>query len=81
MTILCCCVKDAYVLSIDRKGFDVLGKVPSPPMKDGFGEYQWKEFRFTFREEAHSVEAFCSQLVEMEEEALKNVSSYSGLAS
>lgn len=73
--------KDAYMLSIDRKGFDVLGKVPSPPMKDGFGEYQWKEFRFTFREEARSVEAFCSQLVEMEEEALKNVSSYSGLGS
>lgn len=79
--IVCCCVKDAYVLSIDRKGFDVMAKVPTPKMKDGFGEYQWKEFRFTFREEACGVEAFCSHLVEMEEEALKSVSSYSGLKS
>ena len=71
------------MLSIDRKGFDVLGKVvPIPTMKDdGFGEYQWKEFRFTFKEEARCVEAFCTQLVQMEEEALKNVSSYSGLGS
>lgn len=69
------------MLSIDRKGFVVLGKVPSPIEKDGSGGWQWKEFRFTFKEEAHSVEGFCIQLVDMEEEALKNVSSYSGLGS
>ena len=68
------------MLSIDCKGFDVLGKVPSPMIKDGITEYQWKEFRFTFKEEASDVEAFCRQLVEMEEEAVKKVSGYSGLA-
>ncbi|OVA06248.1 hypothetical protein BVC80_8869g15 [Macleaya cordata] len=72
--------RDAYMLSVDRKGFDVLGKVPSlTTNKDGLGEYQWREFRFSFKEEARDVETFCRLLVEMEEEALKNVSSYSGL--
>lgn len=72
-------MKDAYVTSIDRMGFDVLGKVPSPVLKAGMVNYQWKEFRFMFKEEANNVEAFCCQLVEMEEEAIKKVSSYSGL--
>lgn len=72
--------RDAFMLSVDRKGFDVLGKVPGVTTKDGFGQYQWKEFRFTFKEEARDIEAFCHQLVEMEEDAMKNVSSYSGLA-
>ncbi|KAK9282723.1 hypothetical protein L1049_010943 [Liquidambar formosana] len=71
--------KDAYMLSVDRKGFDVLGKVPSLATKDGFREYQWKEFRFSFKEEARDIEAFCCQLIAMEEEVLKNVSGYSGL--
>ncbi|GMH10701.1 hypothetical protein Nepgr_012542 [Nepenthes gracilis] len=66
--------KDAYILWVDRKGFDVLGKVASSG-----GEFHWKEIRFTFKEEACDVESFCHQLVEMEEEALKNVKSYSGL--
>ncbi|KAK3232180.1 hypothetical protein Dsin_004061 [Dipteronia sinensis] len=72
--------RDAMMLSVDRKGFDVLGKVPSPVMKEGIGEFQWKEFRFTFKEQATDVESFCRQLVEMEEEVVKKVSSYSGLA-
>ncbi|KAL5733249.1 hypothetical protein ACOSQ2_032941 [Xanthoceras sorbifolium] len=72
--------RDAMMLSIDSKGFDVLGKVPSPVMRDGVEEFQWKEFRFTFKEEATDVESFCRQLVEMEEEVVKKVSSYSGLA-
>ncbi|KAH7840140.1 hypothetical protein Vadar_013173 [Vaccinium darrowii] len=71
--------KDAFMLSVDRKGFDVLGKVLGPVKNDGSREYQWKEFRFTFKEEARDVEMVCRQLVEMEEEALKNVSSFSGL--
>nr|POE57373.1 hypothetical protein CFP56_47999 [Quercus suber] len=71
--------RDAYMLSIDRKGFDVLGKVPSPLLKDGSSQYQWKEFRFTLKEEASDVENFCHQLVEMEEEAVKKISGYSGL--
>ncbi|KAK3034389.1 hypothetical protein RJ639_033660 [Escallonia herrerae] len=54
--------KDAYVLSIDRKGFDVLGKVLGPVMNDGSRQYQWKEFRFTFKEEAQDIEKFCQQL-------------------
>lgn len=71
--------RDAYMLSIDRKGFDVLGKVPSPVLKDGSSQYLWKEFRFTLKKEASDVENFCHQLVEMEEEAVKKISSYSGL--
>lgn len=67
------------MVSIDRKGFDVLGMVPSPALKEGFGQYQWKEFRLKLKEEACDVEKFCRQLVEMEEEAVKNVSSFSGL--
>lgn len=67
------------MVSIDRKGFDVLGKVPGPVLKDGFGQYQWKEFRFSLKEEARDVEKFCRRLVEMEEEAVKNVSTFSGL--
>ncbi|XP_061997764.1 uncharacterized protein LOC133715325 [Rosa rugosa] len=72
--------KDAYMLSVDRKGFDILSKVAGPLLKDGIGQYQWKEFRFTLKEEARDVESFCSQLVEMEEDAVKEVSSHSGLA-
>ncbi|XP_058099176.1 uncharacterized protein LOC131243681 isoform X4 [Magnolia sinica] len=71
--------RDAFMVSVDRKGFDVLGKVSGQINKDGFSQYEWKEFRFTLKEEARDIEAFCRQLVEMEEEALKNVSSYSGL--
>ncbi|XP_062092688.1 uncharacterized protein LOC133798429 isoform X2 [Humulus lupulus] len=70
--------KDAYMLSIDRKGFNVLGKVSGPASKDGPG-YQWKEYRFSLKEEARDVETFCRQLVEMEEEAVKQISSCSGL--
>ncbi|XP_050210888.1 uncharacterized protein LOC126661137 [Mercurialis annua] len=69
--------RDACLLSVDSKGFDVLGKVPSSVTTD---EYQWKEFRFTLKEEARDVETFCRQLVEMEEEAVKKVTSNSGLA-
>ncbi|OMO58949.1 FMN-binding split barrel [Corchorus capsularis] len=71
--------RDAFMLSIDRKGFDVLGKVRGNATIDEVGEYQWKQFRFTFKEEARDVESFCRQLVQMEEEAVKRVSSYSGL--
>ncbi|CAA0811636.1 Unknown protein [Striga hermonthica] len=62
--------KDAFLLSIDRKGFDVLVK-----MKNG----GWKELRFTFKEDARDVHMFCQKLLEMEEEALKNISNFSGL--
>jgi hypothetical protein len=48
-------------------------------LKDGCSQFQWKEFRFTLKEEASDVETFCRQLVEMEEEAVKKVSGYSGL--
>ncbi|KAF3433728.1 hypothetical protein FNV43_RR24831 [Rhamnella rubrinervis] len=79
LTLLKANVKDAYMVSMDRKGFNVLGMIPSPALKDGLGQYQWKEFRLKLKEEARDVEKFCSQLVEMEEEAVKNVSSFSGL--
>ncbi|XP_058753687.1 uncharacterized protein LOC131626868 [Vicia villosa] len=71
--------KDAYVTSVDRKGFDVLAKVTGPVLKDGVGQYQWKEFRFMFEQEANDVEMFCNQLVEMEEEVINKVSVSSGL--
>lgn len=67
-------VKDAYVMSVDRKGLDVLVKVAG-----NGGEYQWKEFRLRFEEEARDVELFCHQLVKMEEKALQVVKSSSGL--
>lgn len=72
--------KDAFMLAVDRKGFDVLGKVPGPATKDGMPGFLWKEFRFTFKEEAHDVESFCSQLVQMEDEVVRKVSGFSGLA-
>ncbi|KAK4367301.1 hypothetical protein RND71_015181 [Anisodus tanguticus] len=71
--------KDAYLLSIDRKGLDVLGKVLGPIRSDGSREYEWRELRVAFREEAHTVETFCHQLVDMEEEALKSISNFSGI--
>lgn len=72
-------MQDAFLLSVDRKGFDVLGKVLGPVSSDGSREYQWKEFRIAFKDEARDVEAFCRQLVQMEEEALKTISGFSGL--
>ncbi|XP_059297373.1 uncharacterized protein LOC132050239 isoform X3 [Lycium ferocissimum] len=71
--------KDAYLLSVDRKGLDVLGKVLGPIRSDGSREYEWRELRIAFREEAHTVETFCRQLVEMEQEALKSISNFSGI--
>ncbi|KAL6131432.1 PREDICTED: uncharacterized protein LOC101292842 [Fragaria vesca subsp. vesca] len=72
--------KDAYMLSVDHKGFEVLSKVAGPLSKGDIGQYQWKEFRFNLKEEARDVESFCRQLVEMEMDAVKEVSSHSGLA-
>ncbi|GKC49207.1 L-ectoine synthase, partial [Tanacetum coccineum] len=71
-------VKDALVLSIDRKGLSLLGKVLGPMMDDGSHEYQWKELRLLFSEEARDVETFCKRLVEMEKDTLKNISGFSG---
>lgn len=68
------------MLSVDRKGFEVLSKVAGPLSKEDIGQYQWKEFRFNLKEEARDVESFCRQLVEMEMDAVKEVSSHSGLA-
>ncbi|KAL8159761.1 hypothetical protein V2J09_001298 [Rumex salicifolius] len=62
--------EDAYMRSVDRKGFDVLAKV----VNSGGGS-QWKEYRFTFQEEAPDAESFCKQLVEMEEAALQSIKS------
>ncbi|KAG9444937.1 hypothetical protein H6P81_016277 [Aristolochia fimbriata] len=74
------CARDAFILSVDRKGFDVLAKMPSVTTKDGLSHYEWKDLRFSFKEEADDIEGFCHKLVEMEEDALKNLSSFSGLA-
>ena len=54
------------MLSLDRKGFDILGKVHSKMTKGEGDECQWKQFRFTFKEEARDAESFCRQLVQME---------------
>ncbi|WCJ19587.1 hypothetical protein M5689_001872 [Euphorbia peplus] len=71
--------KDAFMASVDCKGFEVLAKIPGPVSEDGVGEYQWQEFRFTFDKEVQDVESFCQRLVEMEEEVVKQVSGFSGL--
>ncbi|XP_065870764.1 uncharacterized protein [Euphorbia lathyris] len=71
--------RDAYMVSVDCKGFEVLAKVPGPISADGIGECEWREFRFTFNKEAQDIETFCQRLVEMEEEVVKQVSGFSGL--
>ncbi|KAG8390876.1 hypothetical protein BUALT_Bualt01G0129200 [Buddleja alternifolia] len=71
--------KDAFLVSVDRKGFDVLGKVLGSVKDDGFREYYWKKLRFTLKNEVCDVETFCQQLLEMEEEALKKISHFSGI--
>lgn len=72
--------RDALMLSIDHKGFDVLGRVPEGETEDGTSQqFVWKEFRFTFKEEASDIESFCRLLVEFEEEILETVKRYSGL--
>lgn len=72
-------MKDAFILSIDAKGFDVLAKVIGSVNDDGSHEYQWKELRFAFKNVAPDVETFCQRLLEMEEEALNKISSAAGL--
>ncbi|KAL7147967.1 hypothetical protein ABFS83_06G146500 [Erythranthe nasuta] len=71
--------KDAFLLSADRKGFEVLGKVLGSLNEDGSREYQWKELRFTFKDEARDLEIFCQHLLQMEEEALKSISHSAGI--
>lgn len=73
--------KDALLLSIDHHGFDVLAKLPEREITalDVPQQYHWKEFRFPFKEAAKDVEDFCRMLVELEQEALHSVKSYSGL--
>ncbi|KAF8050414.1 hypothetical protein N665_1967s0002 [Sinapis alba] len=69
--------RDAYMVSVDTKGFDLLGKVPSE--EEAGDEYQWREFRFQFEEEVKDVEAFCHQLVEMEQEVVNKFTNHTGL--
>ncbi|CAF2103352.1 unnamed protein product [Brassica rapa] len=69
--------RDAYMVSVDTKGFDLLGKVPSE--EEAGDEYQWREFRFEFEEEMKDVEAFCHQLVEMEQEVVNKFTDHTGL--
>ncbi|KAF3585701.1 hypothetical protein F2Q69_00032447 [Brassica cretica] len=69
--------RDAYMVSLDTKGFELLGKVPSE--EEGGDEYQWREFRFEFEEEVKDVEAFCQQLVEMEQEVVNKFTDHTGL--
>ena len=64
------------MLSVDRKGIDILAKVPK---SDSSGDHHWKEFRISFKEEVDDVEAFCNMLVEMEAATLTEISSFSGL--
>ncbi|CAA6661755.1 unnamed protein product [Spirodela intermedia] len=71
--------RDAFVLSVDRKGFDVLAKIPCAAAGDGVGAHQWREFRISFNEEVSDIEAFCNLLVEMEAATLREINSFSGL--
>lgn len=65
------------MVSVDTKGFDLLGKVPSE--EEAGDEYQWREFRFQFEEEVKDVEAFCHQLMEMEQEVVNKFTDHTGL--
>ncbi|XP_020580734.1 uncharacterized protein LOC110024886 isoform X2 [Phalaenopsis equestris] len=72
--------RDALMLSIDEYGFDVLAKVAESMGSNAqCPHYVWKELRFSFKEEAADLEAFCNLLVGLEEEVLQSVRSYSGL--
>lgn len=72
--------RDALMLSIDHNGFDILGKVPEGASKSSpTQQYVWEEFRFTFKDEAPDLETFCRLLVDLEEETLRSIKSYSGL--
>lgn len=84
--IFCCfeqynaIARDALMLSIDPRGFDVLAKVPAVVTSDGVGQqYVWREFRFDFDETASDLEDFGRLLVKLEEKILQSVKSYSGL--
>lgn len=57
----------------------MLGKVLGSVNNEESREYQWKQLRFTFKDVARDVESFCQQLLQMEEEALKNLSRFSGI--
>ncbi|CAH2055147.1 unnamed protein product [Thlaspi arvense] len=69
--------RDAYMVSVDKNGFDLLGKVPSEEVAGD--EYQWREFRFEFEEEVKDVAAFCHQLVGMEEVVVNKFTNHTGL--
>ncbi|CAM8987449.1 unnamed protein product [Rhodiola kirilowii] len=46
-------VRDAFLLSVDRIGFDIVGRVPKSKFNDcGSVNYQWKEFRISLKQEA-----------------------------
>ncbi|MCL7034759.1 hypothetical protein MKW94_024430 [Papaver nudicaule] len=66
---------DAYMISADRKGFDMLAKIPSKTTEHGLDVYNWRECRIDFKEEACDVGTFCHLLVQMEAEALQNLRS------
>ncbi|RZC93838.1 hypothetical protein C5167_029481 [Papaver somniferum] len=66
---------DAYMISADSKGFDVLAKIPSNTTEDDLDVYTWRECRIDFKEEACDIGTFCRLLVEMEAEALQNLRS------
>lgn len=69
-------VRDALILSVDRKGFDVLGKVSSDLKDDASSSshFEWKDFSFSFGREVEDIETFCCFLAKMEEEALNRIS-------
>lgn len=68
--------RDALIISVDRKGFDVLGKVATDLKKDASASsnFEWKDFSFSFGREVEDIETFCFLLSKMEEEALKQIS-------
>ncbi|CAM8997078.1 unnamed protein product [Rhodiola kirilowii] len=67
-------VRDAFLLSIDRTEFDIVGKVPSSKLNDcGSVNYQWKEFRIPLKQEARDIGTFCEQLVFLDDHVFLNV--------
>eukprot|EP01018_Ginkgo_biloba_P034134 Gb_28031 [translate_table: standard] len=69
--------RDALLLSVDRKGFDVLAKISAEAKEDSLSShFQWKEFSFSFGTYVGDIEKFCRLLAKMEEEALKQMSGF-----
>eukprot|EP00252_Welwitschia_mirabilis_P006467 TRINITY_DN17349_c0_g1_i1.p1 TRINITY_DN17349_c0_g1~~TRINITY_DN17349_c0_g1_i1.p1 ORF type:complete len:349 (-),score=68.75 TRINITY_DN17349_c0_g1_i1:448-1494(-) len=66
--------RDALLLSIDSKGFEVFAKVSNGKGGTSSVQFEWRALRFPFDIEVRDIVSFCRILSKMEDEALKKVS-------